>query len=128
MIKKIVSILVLVITLFAEESYMGSYSKGTTSFIATKNEHGVVLRSSGEQFRWTGMGVNTGVEAIEGADLLQPVVLYLGKSCDAYSPVYGKGTWGWSNGGFMVTFKDEHFGFGRQELSIDTDEEYGCSI
>ena len=43
--------------------------------------------------------------------------LYLGRSCDSYSPRYGSGTWSWSNGGFTVDFPDKGIGFARQELS-----------
>ena len=47
------------------------------------------------------------------------LTLYLGKDCDAFSKVYGKGTWGWANGGFSVDFRRKSFGFGRQELDLD---------
>ena len=52
--------------------------------------------------------------------------LYLRKSCDANSPQYGKGTWGWANGGFSVEFKTTRIGFPRQEIEIDNDG--GCRL
>ena len=42
--------------------------------------------------------------------------LYLGRSCDTYSPRYGTGTWSWANGGFTLNFPERRFGFLRQEL------------
>lgn len=123
--KTITFLFLIISTSFA---YMGSYSDGTTEFTTTKNKHGVILRSTGVQYEWVGMGVNTSIEKIEGAPRLPEIVLYLGKSCDAYSEIYGEGTWGWANGGFVITFKNETFGFGRQELSIDTDEEFCCRL
>jgi hypothetical protein len=44
-------------------------------------------------------------------------ILYLGRSCDAFSKAHGKGSWCWANGGFAAQFKDYRFGFPRQELS-----------
>lgn len=44
--------------------------------------------------------------------------VYLGKDCDSFSKKHGKGTWGWANGGFKVTFKNKGIGFPRQEIDI----------
>lgn len=44
------------------------------------------------------------------------VTLYLGDSCDASSPSFGKGKWNWANGGFVVELENRRFGFARQEL------------
>ena len=44
------------------------------------------------------------------------ITLYLGRSCDAFSPQYGAGSWSWANGGFTVRFPRKTIGFGRQEL------------
>ena len=35
-----------------------------------------------------------------------------------FSEIYGKGSWGWANGGFSVEFSDKSFGFARQELDF----------
>ncbi len=45
--------------------------------------------------------------------------LYLGKSCDAYSPQFGKGTWGWANGGVAVELNGRRIGFPRQESPFE---------
>lgn len=47
------------------------------------------------------------------------VTLYLGKNCDAYSPKYGKGTWGWANGGVTVELEKKRIGFPRQDSPFD---------
>lgn len=44
--------------------------------------------------------------------------LYLGKDCDAYSPQFGQGSWGWANAGFRVVFPQK-----KQELWISTPRE-----
>ncbi len=105
-------------------AYVGTYSEGTTEFTKTVNEHGAILVSTGEQLKRVGMGVNTTIETIEGSKQLEIITIYVGKSCDAYSPQFGKGTWEQFNGGFFITFKNESFAFGRQEMGIETDT--GC--
>ncbi len=44
--------------------------------------------------------------------------LYLGKDCDAFSNVYGHGSWEWTNGGFIIHYDEKDFGFPRQEVDI----------
>ena len=53
-----------------------------------------------------------------GAKLQSPrVTVYLGVQCDAQSPQYGNGSWGWANGGTRVSFADGRaIGFPRQVL------------
>jgi hypothetical protein len=62
-----------------------------------------------------------------GAKLVSPnVTLYLGVRCDAQSPQYGNGAWGWANGGTRVTFVNGHsIGFPRQVLEELTDRARG---
>ncbi|MCB1491258.1 MAG: hypothetical protein KDJ77_05580 [Rhodobiaceae bacterium] len=64
-------------------------------YAATPNAHGVVL---------------------EPRDAGGAGKLYLGKACDAFSEDYGKGTWGWANGGFGADFPDFEIRFPRQEV------------
>lgn len=109
-------------------AYMGCYSKGCTIFNDTTNQHGVILKSTGVQYEWIGYGAGSSVVKIKNAKKLKPITIYLGRSCDASSKEYGKGQWSWANGGFIVKFKNEEFGFGRQELDIKTDEEFGCRM
>lgn len=47
-------------------------------------------------------------------------------ACEASSPRYGTGTWGWANGGFVVTFADRTVGFARQQIDLDND--HGCRL
>lgn len=44
--------------------------------------------------------------------------LELFPNCKAVSPQYGKGSWAWANGGYIVTFKSKQFGFPRQEIEL----------
>ena len=69
-------------------------------YAASFNRHGATLRSRG-------------------------VVLYLGRSCDAYSPQLGNGRWGQANGGFFVDIRGATIGFPRQEL-FDVNEGVAC--
>ncbi len=69
---------------------------GTDRYTAEVNEDGAILQS-------------------------QSTILYLGKDCDAFSPQYGAGTWGWANAGFNVTFpkSGKFIGFARQESPVE---------
>jgi hypothetical protein len=59
-----------------------------------------------------------------GRSYKEHLKLYLGKGCDAFSEVYGKGSWSWANGGFIVSYQQRTFSFPRQEISIPGEE--GC--
>ncbi|TFF19867.1 hypothetical protein E3C22_19580 [Jiella endophytica] len=58
------------------------------------------------------VGTGAGSHLVEGRE-----ILYLGRSCDAYTKVFGYGSWCWANGGFFAKFDRHHFGFPRQELA-----------
>ncbi len=88
-------------------NYVSSF--GDEYSLAT-NENGVVLRSIYPKAWFIENGANSHVE--KGYD-----VIYLGKTCDAYHKVFGKGSWDWANGGFRVVFDKILFGFPRQELN-----------
>jgi hypothetical protein len=62
-----------------------------------------------------------------GAKLSSPkVTIYLGLRCDAQSPQYGNGSWGWANGGTRITFADGRaVGFPRQVLEDLIDRSKG---
>lgn len=76
-------------------SSFAAYVDGSgIEYTMTKNEHGVILKSN-------------------------KATLYLGKSCDAYSPQFGKGTWAWANGGVMVDLKKNKIGFPRQDSPFE---------
>lgn len=117
-----------IFSLSLANAYMGCYSKGCTDFVGTKNKHGAILMSTGIQYKWIGAGASSDIVKIKNAKKLKPITIYLGRSCDASSKDYGKGQWSWANGGFIVKFKNEEFGFGRQELDITTDAEFGCQM
>jgi len=122
-------LLSLIIISSLSSAYVGCYSKGCTEFSGERNKHGVILISDGNKYKWVGdTGVNMHPVEMKNAKKLKKIILYLGKSCDAYSKRYGKGTWSWANGGFIVEFKNERFGFGRQELDIGRGEAFGCSM
>ncbi len=44
--------------------------------------------------------------------------IYLGRGCDAVSPRFGRGRWGWANGGVLITFPHRRIGFARQDPPI----------
>jgi hypothetical protein len=54
--------------------------------------------------------------------------IYLGRSCDAFHKLFGKGSWCWANGGFRAEFEKHAIGFSRQELSCPQqgDNVTGC--
>ncbi|HTU12473.1 MAG TPA: hypothetical protein VMG08_16400 [Allosphingosinicella sp.] len=66
---------------------------GGGSWRAEENAHGAVLRRGG-------------------------ATLYLGRSCDAWSPRWGRGRWGYANGGWLVAFPGRRIGFPRQEPPV----------
>jgi hypothetical protein len=55
--------------------------------------------------------------------------IYLGVSCDVYSPQFGYGSWGWANGGTKVTFvKNGSIGFPQQVPSFQDSILKKCSF
>lgn len=94
------------LTLSIVASFLGSvsvaqvmpykHSDGRHEYSVERNQNGAVLRSPN-------------------------ATLYLGKDCDAYSPEYGRGRWGWANAGFSVSFpaKGRFFAFLRQDTPVE---------
>ena len=68
--------------------------EGGVEYALSKNADGFVLKSSS-------------------------MTLYLGNSCDAYSPEHGKGRWGWANGRFAIELQNVNFGFPMQSPPFD---------
>lgn len=86
------------------------------------NASGYVLTSRDPVVRFHEGGANSRVTD-------QVETLYLGRSCDAFHPVLGTGTWCWANGGFRAEIAGEIIGFPRQELSCPDGSaitEYDC--
>lgn len=76
-----------------------SYTDGKgVTYTAVINKHGAALKSKRD-------------------------TIYLGLSCDANSPQYGIGSWGWANGGFLVIFKSVSIGFPHQEIEAAKNHE-----
>lgn len=109
--------------LFLFAGSASAYVADGMEYDLTCTKDGFVLSSLYPVVRMTGIGVDQqqsrGIEKI-----------YLGKSCDAFHKIYGKGNWCWANGGFTAEFPDHSFGFGRQELrcpaAVDYDMNCGC--
>jgi len=99
-------------------SYIGCVNDVCTEYTSTKNKHGVVLRSTGEQFRFSSYSLAP--TKIKYAKRLKRETLYIGRQCDSYSKIYGKGSWHWANGGFVVDFSNKSFYFPKQMLDIRT--------
>lgn len=87
---------IMIIVLFSSLSSVSfAYVDGNNqSYSTTRNQHGVTLKS-------------------------KKTTIHLGKQCDAYSPQYGKGTWGWANGGLLIDLGSKQIGFPRQESPFD---------
>lgn len=47
-----------------------------------------------------------------------PILIYLGRNCDDYSPQLGRGRWGWANGGVIVTAGRRRLGFPRYDPPV----------
>jgi len=77
------------------------------------NEHGAVLTSEFPVTRFVGKGALS-------RSITQIEVLYLGKSCDAFSEILGEGTWSWANGGVFVEFDTRRVEFWRQEIPVSS--------
>jgi hypothetical protein len=82
----------------------------------TCNNSGAVLTSTYPVERFFGEGAGTTVRA--GRE-----VIYFGRSCDAFKPSFGTGTWRQSNGAFGADFDQKEFVFPRQELICDAPNE-----
>jgi len=87
-------------------------------YAMTCNESGYVLRSVNPVSRFVGQGADTTL--VRGTE-----VIYLGRSCDAFSKVLGGGTWCWANGGFLIGLAGSEIGFPRQELYCPTNDDLG---
>ena len=113
---KIIVSFLLLVTL--QYGYIGFVDDANIGFDSKANKHGLVLTSTGVLYDIKGYGAGT--EYIEKgfSKRKKGIVLYLGKECDAYSKIYGKGHWAWANGGFEVVFKTKSIGFGRQEIDM----------
>ncbi|WP_341368863.1 hypothetical protein [Yoonia sp. BS5-3] len=74
-----------------------------TVFSFAQNQHGGVLTSIGRQ---------------TAAQLDVGDVLYLGRSCDAFSTEFGDGSWSRTNMGFLVEFPGLRLGFPDQAIDI----------
>lgn len=86
---------------------------------ASLNPDGVALASLYPVARFTGTGAMTQV-------ITEIETLYLGRDCDAFSKVLGRGVWTWANGGFGADFKDRKIWFPRQE--IDANNGLNCQF
>jgi hypothetical protein len=95
-----------------------AYVSGGHEYDPTCNVDGYVLTSKYPVARTIGQGAatqfTTGIEK-----------LYLGRSCDAFHASLGSGQWCWANGGFVASFSEMEFGFGRQELYCPSNEDLG---
>ena len=88
--------------LLSAQAFAATYTDGNgVAYSSVADAHGMTLKSS-------------------------RAVIVLGKACDASSPQFGKGTWSWANGGFVVQFGQMSIGFPRQELDIDN--RGGCKM
>lgn len=91
------------------------------SYRATCNTNGYIITSVYPVSRFTSGDAS-------GQIVQQIEVIYLGKSCDAFSKVLGQGQWCWANGGFVADLEGGSVGFPRQELycQLQTDLGIGC--
>lgn len=88
-------------------------------FDVTQNANGFVFRTQQDMARYTEAGANS-------QWAITPVTIFVGKSCDTFSPELGEGRWEWANGGFIITAGGRRFAFPRQEPPLHPDAT-GCS-
>lgn len=86
-------------------------------YIAEFNKHGAVLISENTKYFVENNA--------SGRTQKTKLKLYLGKDCDSFSKIYGKGTWWWANGGFSVDFANKKIGFPRQHIKFPGAENCG---
>lgn len=96
---------------FAQSDWIYVSQEGH-QYSASLNEDGAVMVSLYPVARFTGTGAM--MQVITGTE-----TLYLGRDCDAYSKVLGRGTWAWANGGFVIQFEDRAIRFPRQEIDAN---------
>ena len=87
-------------------------------YALTCNANGYILRLVHPVSRFIGQGAGT--QTIKGTE-----VIYMGRSCDAFSNVLGGGDWCWANGGFVVSLANARIGFPRQELYCPSADDLG---
>lgn len=100
--KKSIRGLFFVVATFLALPALSYTSSDGVDYTAKVNEHGAVLEG-------------------KNGDLL-----YLGKSCDAFSPTMGKGSWSWANGGFCVNLPSQRLCFARQDTPVELDSPSDC--
>ena len=79
------------------------------------------INNKKSEIRKSGGGVIYSLTYNKNGAILKPSEgekIYIGKDCDSFSKKYGKGTWGWANGGFKVIFKNRNVEFPKQEINI----------
>ena len=81
-------------------------------FTFEKNQYGAVLTSVAPKDEPL-IVMDEPVSPIDVGD-----VLYLGRSCDAFSQEFGDGSWNWTNGGFIVDFPGLRVAFPGQEIDV----------
>lgn len=91
----------------AQEGFVSGFGD---EYTLVANPDGMILSSVFPKAWFIDAGADSHVE--RGTD-----VLFLGRSCDAFHRLWGKGRWGQGNAGFSVMFADGRaYGFPRQEL------------
>jgi hypothetical protein len=99
-------------------AYIGCSDSGCTEYISTKNKHGVVLIATGIPYKF--ISSSKIPIKLKSARRLKRETLYVGRQCDTFSKRYGKGSWSWSNSGFVLRFRGKEFSFPKQFLDIRT--------
>ncbi len=73
----------------------------------------MVFKSTGVQYEYRGVGVSSFAEPIYEEKRLKQEILYLGRSCDAYSKKHGKGngSMGLNGEGFIYSGNFQKLGY-----------------
>ncbi len=109
---RLVWIAVLVISANAAVAQNKQYlSTNGAVFSFEQNQHGAVLTS----IEQTG---NASASSVSGPRIHVGDVIYLGKSCDAFSEKFGEGSWMAISAGFVVDFAIGRIAFPGQAIEI----------
>lgn len=95
-------------------------SASSHEYYLTCNSNGYVLTPTNPLHVFADTSVASSI--IRGTE-----IIYLGRSCDAFSQTLGGGKWCWANGGFSADLGSTSISFPRQELYCARNDNLGSA-